>query len=359
MNSVQLSNALSHIDDELISESINLPDKVRLNIWQKTLAVAASIVIVLLGVCLTVSNIHNDPENIASTLSGKQYTSVDDIPVTKIGSNYLIGCNGSGPNHLFVVDGKFYFSIVTRWVGNDKTRQTAEYFTLFRYNPENGSCTAISDEVGYIHYSNGRFIYYRSDESVDARNLFSVPYYTNNALWNDEKQVDPHQAINMINSHYGSNAEKTNDGVKVTLNNNGTTYTIKPGLPAKSLYDVIGAAEEKLYLSVYTNDNQNSLYSIGLDGSNLSEIKTDDGTPVSGISAFIGDDGNVYAQNRGTTSTLIKIDPSSNKAILLAKVDGYVWDFVSNEEYAVCMVAGKSPAEPATLKTVKLSFSRN
>lgn len=354
MNAVQLSNALSYIDDELISESINTPKRVRLYIWQKALAVAASIVIVLFGVWLAVSSIHNAPKSITSTFIGKQYTSVNDIPVTKIGSNYLMGCNGSGPRCVFVVDGKFYFSIVTRWVGNDKTHQTVEYFTLFRYEPENGSCIAISDEVGYINFSNGRFIYYRSDESVDARNVFSVPYYTNNALWNDEKKIDSHQAVNLINSRNGCNAEKTDNSIKVTLSNNGKTYTIKPSLPAKSSFDVIGAVAEKLYLSVYTNDNQNALYSIGLDGSNLSEIKTDDGTPVSGICAFIGDDGNIYAQNRGGTSTLIEIDPSTNKAVLLAKVNSYVWNYVSNGKYAMCMVAGKSPAEPTTIKAVKL-----
>jgi hypothetical protein len=91
-----------------------------------------------------------------------------------------------------------------------------------------------------------------------------------------------------------------------------------------------------------------------LDGSNLSEIKTDDGTPVSGICAFIGDDGNIYAQNRGGTSTLIEIDPSTNKAVLLAKVNSYVWNYVSNGKYVMCMVAGKSPAEPTTIKAVKL-----
>ena len=84
---------------------------------------------------------------------------------SKIGSTY------GSVAEVFLIDDTFYFSKATRLVGDETAGKNIHYYTLFRYNIKDGSCTAVSDEVGYIHLVDNRFIYIRTNVPLRGSNM--------------------------------------------------------------------------------------------------------------------------------------------------------------------------------------------
>ncbi|MGE5396910.1 MAG: hypothetical protein ACM3MK_05160 [Chitinophagales bacterium] len=357
MKSEKLMEYIGQIENSIIAEAhttVIPPRKARFGITKRMSLIAASIALVLTLSFAIVYFLYPHTET-ETPLTGKTFASIDDIPITRIGINYQAGCNGHGPGEVFTTGGKFYFSMVTRWIGNDTTLETVNYYTLFRYDPESGSSTAISNEVGYIHLINGRFIYDRSGASLTAKNRWNYSYYSNNAEWNDEQKISAGDAKELLNSIKGTAAvEKIGNEIKVTMKDDDTEYMIKPdSLVIESRFNIIGVIDNKIFF--YGSEDQNALYSMELTSSKPSPIMLQN-EPVSGFGAFIGDDGMIYAHNkRDSASTLIKVDPVSNNVVAIAEVDARVWEYVVSGKYAVCNIAGHSPAEPSTIKALKLN----
>lgn len=248
----KLMDYIGQIDDNIIAEAetsnIRPRTKIKFVIPKRMSIIAACIALVFIFTFVAyLVYPHKGTEITETPLMGKTFSSISDIPVEKIGDNYLDGCNGNGPVEVFTTDGEFYFSMVTRWVGDDVKQETVNYYTLFRYEPKTGISIAVSDEVGYISMVDGRFIYDRSNEYLTRENRWKFPYYSNNAQWNDEQEIN--------------------------------------GDDAKTLLNCVKGVEQ--ILSKIMIDNQ----------------------PVSGTGAYIGDDGFIYTINQDTTTiTSVKLE---------------------------------------------------
>ncbi|MHB1485333.1 MAG: hypothetical protein ACYCYI_11810 [Saccharofermentanales bacterium] len=311
--------------------------------WRRAVSLAACLVL-LIGSLIAVPEIFRQINDFIRPYE-KTYASINDIPVTSNGINYVAGYNGGGPVSLMEVDGVFYFSYMTRWAGNETTRETVEYYTLFRYNKGDNSCTTISDEVGYIYFKNDRFIYTKTDKFLTDSNRWDVEYYTNNARWNNEVEISGGEARELLTAK---------------------TYNIKPDFSGimkdtpvtnAAIEEIAGTIDGKVYFTASFNTRPDKFgmefFCIGNDNTGLTLITSDLSTHEIGSGAFIGKDGFVYYHYRGDTSYIMKVDPKDNKAQIVATINAYVWNWVTDGKHFLCKVRGAQPYLPAELKFIK------
>ena len=296
---------------------------------------------------------------------GATYSSLETIPLERIGNNYLIGA---------VPGGDFYFSRVTRWVGDDDKHDTVLYKTVFRFNTTDQSCTAVTEEVTDISLVDNRFIYTRAEESLTAENRWEVPWHTNSLAWNDERKISGKEAKRLLNQEKRPTAvidgmERTyemdyvpEDGIHLRIEG-GDTRTLSlhdlPGImdkgdTAAGVSQIIGIAQDKLYFTVDYNtaggEYRHNLFIIGLDGQGLRMIKTPaDSTGSIGAGAYLDESGYLWFHYRGNTSFIMRLDTRNDQAETVARVEGYVWEFVKNDRYILCQVAGETAADPSGL----------
>ena len=304
---------------------------------------------------------------------GATYSSLEEIPVEKIGHNYLNGPS-DGVNALWEWENNLYFSFLTRWVGDEAKWDTIMYYTVFRVNAADLSYTAVTEEVSGIVLVDGRFIYTRAEESLTAENRWEVPWYTNSLAWNDERKISGKEAKRLLNQEKRSTAvidgmERTyemdyvpEDGIHLRIEG-GDTRTISlhdlPGIMDKGdtavgVSQIIGIAQDKLYFTVDYNtaggEYRHNLFIIGLDGQGLRMIKTPaDSTGSIGAGAYLDESGYLWFHYRGNTSFIMRLDTRNDQAETVARVEGYVWDFVKNDGYILCQVAGETAADPSGL----------
>ena len=305
---------------------------------------------------------------------GATYSSLETIPLERIGNNYLIGAVPGGPEELWVSGGDFYFSRVTRWVGDDDKHDTVLYKTVFRFNTTDQSCTAVTEEVTDISLVDNRFIYTRAEESLTAENRWEVPWHTNSLAWNDERKISGKEAKRLLNQEKRPTAvidgmERTyemdyvpEDGIHLRIEG-GDTRTLSlhdlPGImdkgdTAAGVSQIIGIAQDKLYFTVDYNtaggEYRHNLFVIGLDGKGLRMIKTPaDSTGSIGAGAYLDESGYLWFHYRGNTSFIMRLDTRNDQAETVARVEGYVWEFVKNDRYILCQVAGETAADPSGL----------
>lgn len=305
---------------------------------------------------------------------GATYSSLETIPLERIGNNYLIGAVPGGPEELWVSGGDFYFSRVTRWVGDDDKHDTVLYKTVFRFNTTDQSCTAVTEEVTDISLVDNRFIYTRAEESLTAENRWEVPWHTNSLAWNDERKISGKEAKRLLNQEKRPTAvidgmERTyemdyvpEDGIHLRIEG-GDTRTLSlhdlPGImdkgdTAAGVSQIIGIAQDKLYFTVDYNtaggEYRHNLFIIGLDGQGLRMIKTPaDSTGSIGAGAYLDESGYLWFHYRGNTSFIMRLDTRNDQAETVARVEGYVWEFVKNDRYILCQVAGETAADPSGL----------
>ena len=305
---------------------------------------------------------------------GATYSSLETIPLERIGNNYLIGAVPGGPEELWVSGGDFYFSRVTRWVGDDDKHDTVLYKTVFRFNTTDQSCTAVTEEVTDISLVDNRFIYTRAEESLTAENRWEVPWHTNSLAWNDERKISGKEAKRLLNQEKRPTAvidgmERTyemdyvpEDGIHLRIEG-GDTRTLSlhdlPGImdkgdTAAGVSQIIGIAQDKLYFTVDYNtaggEYRHNLFIIGLDGQGLRMIKTPaDSTGSIGAGAYLDESGYLWFHYRGNTSFIMRLDTRNDQAETVARVEGYVWEFVKNDGYILCQVAGETAADPSGL----------
>ncbi len=296
---------------------------------------------------------------------GATYSSLEEIPVEKIGHNYLNGPS-DGVNALWEWENNLYFSFLTRWVGDEAKWDTIMYYTVFRVNAADLSYTAVTEEVSGIVLVDGRFIYTRAEESLTAENRWEVPWYTNSLAWNDERKISGKEAKRLLNQEKRSTAvidgmERTyemdyvpEDGILLRIEG-GDTRTLSlhdlPGImdkgdTAAGVSQIIGIAQDKLYFTVDYNtaggEYRHNLFIIGLDGQGLRMIKTPaDSTGSIGAGAYLDESGYLWFHYRGNTSFIMRLDTRNDQAETVARVEGYVWEFVKNDGYILCQVAGK------------------
>ena len=305
---------------------------------------------------------------------GATYSSLETIPLERIGNNYLIGAVPGGPEELWVSGGDFYFSRVTRWVGDDDKHDTVLYKTVFRFNTTDQSCTAVTEEVTDISLVDNRFIYTRAEESLTAENRWEAPWHTNSLAWNDERKISGKEAKRLLNQEKRPTAvidgmERTyemdyvpEDGIHLRIEG-GDTRTLSlhdlPGImdkgdTAAGVSQIIGIAQDKLYFTVDYNtaggEYRHNLFIIGLDGQGLRMIKTPaDSTGSIGAGAYLDESGYLWFHYRGNTSFIMRLDTRNDQAETVARVEGYVWEFVKNDRYILCQVAGETAADPSGL----------
>ena len=297
---------------------------------------------------------------------GATYSSLEEIPVKKIGDDidYIYPPLG-GVVDLWESDGALYFSYATRLV-RDENNGLETYETMFRVNTTDQSCTAVTEEVTDISLADNRFIYTRAEESLTAENRWEVPWYTNSLAWNDERKISGKEAKRLLNQEKRPTAvidgmERTyemdyvpEDGIHLRIEG-GDTRTISlhdlPGIMDKGdtavgVSQIIGIAQDKLYFTVDYNtaggEYRHNLFIIGLDGQGLRMIKTPaDSTGSIGAGAYLDESGYLWFHYRGNTSFIMRLDTRNDQAETVARVEGYVWEFVKNDGYILCQVAGK------------------
>jgi len=284
------------------------------------------------------------------SLKGKDFASSAEIPYTQIGDYYGAGAFPGGVNQVFVLGEAFYISAMTRLMGYEETQQTEFYYTLFRYNLEDGSVTAISDELEFVNTEGNRFVY-----AYSAAPGQKNPDFSNNAQWNDEQPFERAKTEcwyiggeAWIDSEYGS-AE-----IRLTMKDGGKKYTIRPQIPevlSGTCYP-IGVLQKQLFLYGYIKDNASAVFAVNLESGAVTSFALE-GVPVSaGVEKTrLGADGFLYTSNG---SWLIRVNPADNTAKRLGVAPGHVWEYAVNGEYALCKVAAPTPHEPSKLVAVEM-----
>jgi len=297
----------------------------------------------------------------------KNYTSPKRIPTVKRGKDYTGGNIPDGVADIYAVDGKLLFTYVTRLEGDDATKTTRDFYTLFEYNTQNGGCKAVSPEVGYIMRAGDRFVYDKAGVGLGASNYWDVPYFTNNSAWTDEKQITGAEARKLISAP--GTAMIRGKAQPYTVQRNGTAITID--LPASGesgevlalaldvrgmfgkttvdglMIDIRGAAHEKLWLSVGTvaadGTVMKELYAVSIAGGAPRPIRYGDKPiwvdPMSDIQ-----DGVIYGYSvlEGKSRALVRVDTATEKAQLLATVREAVWHCVATDDYVLYEVPKKA-----------------
>ena len=375
MKPIDLALAIGDIDDGLVEQAISAGPRIRLRAWRRG-AIAACLVLALCaGILLPLLLRSSEPavsDPVSPPLTHTVYADVADIPVKRIGSVYGSGSPG-GPVELFALDGKLYFSFSTRMEGNDKTQTTVLSYTLFQYQPADGSCIAVSDEVGYIFQVGGQFLYDRSHAYLTADNRWTVPYYLNDVSWRQERKISGEQAKRLMDkqaftavidgvSVAYTTAVQDNTAILITVEGRGT-YEVTPRISSvvsdaqsPAINRIIGIADKALY---FTADYQlgdlvrTDLFRVGLDGKGLKMVS--DGRSGNGVGADtrIGEDGCVYYHYAGSVSTFYRYDPLTGACEQIASADAYVWQWITDGTVILALTAGNTPADPSGLLAVR------
>lgn len=321
---------------------------------------------------------------------GTTYPSLETIPLERIGNNYLNGAVPGGPEELWVSGGDFYFSRVTRWVGDDDKHDTVLYKTVFRFNTTDQSCTAVTEEVTDISLVDNRFIYTRAEESLTAENRWEVPWYTNSLAWNDERQISGKDAKRLLNQEKRPTAvidgmERTYEtdfiaegSIRIRIEGGGTRTISLHDVPSFlnrgvscvwGLGSVVGIAQDKLYFFVnytlsvgeeyahtgYVPLDREQLFVIGLDGKGLRMIAPAESAGSIGAGAYLDESGYLWFHCQGEASSIMRLDTRNDQVETVARVEGYVWEFVKNDGYILCQVAGETAADPSSLVLLAIS----
>lgn len=310
---------------------------------------------------------------------GATYSSLETIPLERIGNNYLIGAVPGGPEELWVSGGNFYFSRVTRWVGDDDKHDTVLYQTVFRFNTTDQSCTAVTEEVTDISLVDNRFVYTRAEESLTAENRWEVSWYTNSLAWNDERKISGKEAQRLLNQKKRPTAvidgmERTyetdfiaDSSIRIQIEGGETLIILLQNLSGflnKGVTDVgvehiIGIAQNKLYFFVHYIDAdkvyRRNLFVVGLDGQGLRMITPADSAGSIGAGAYLDESGYLWFRCQGDASSIMRLDTRNDQAETVARVEGYVWEFVKNDRYILCQVAGETAADPSSLVLLAIS----
>jgi len=283
------------------------------------------------------------------SLKGKTFASSQDAPFIQSGDSPVFDAFG-GVNGMFVLEGTFYVSISTRIMAGGETQETEWYSTLFRYNLKGGSVTAISDELADVTAEGNRFVY-----AYSAAPGQKNPELSNNAQWNDERPFEQAKSPfgdaageAWIDSEYGS-AE-----ISLTMKDSGKQHTLRPKIPEASSGDLyaIGVLQNQLYLSAYTDSNENALFAVDLESGSVTPIALEGATDSAGVRrASIGADGFLYT---GSGKWLVRVNPADNTVKRLAAAPGKVLEFASNGKYALCMVKSPHLFMPAELVAVRV-----
>ena len=310
---------------------------------------------------------------------GATYSSLETIPLERIGNNYLIGAVPGGPEELWVSGGNFYFSRVTRWVGDDDKHDTVLYQTVFRFNTTDQSCTAVTEEVTDISLVDNRFVYTRAEESLTAENRWEVSWYTNSLAWNDERKISGKEAQRLLNQKKRPTAvidgmERTyetdfiaDSSIRIQIEGGETLIILLQNLSGflnKGVTDVgvehiIGIAQNKLYFFVHYIDAdkvyRRNLFVVGLDGQGLRMITPADSAGSIGAGAYLDESGYLWFRCQGDASSIMRLDTRNDQVETVARVEGYVWEFVKNDRYILCQVAGETAADPSSLVLLAIS----
>ena len=310
---------------------------------------------------------------------GATYSSLETIPLERIGNNYLIGAVPGGPEELWVSGGNFYFSRVTRWVGDDDKHDTVLYQTVFRFNTTDQSCTAVTEEVTDISLVDNRFVYTRAEESLTAENRWEVSWYTNSLAWNDERKISGKEAQRLLNQKKRPTAvidgmERTyetdfiaDSSIRIQIEGGETLIILLQNLSGflnKGVTDVgvehiIGIAQNKLYFFVHYIDAdkvyRRNLFVVGLDGQVLLMINPADSAFSIGAGAYLDESGYLWFRCQGDASSIMRLDTRNDQVETVARVEGYVWEFVKNDRYILCQVAGETAADPSSLVLLAIS----
>ena len=305
----------------------------------------------------------------------KEYSSPKRIPTVEKGKDYTEGGIPDGVAEIFSMDGKLLFTFVTRWQGNEETRSTQDFYTLFEYIPASGRCRAVSPEVGYIMRIGDRFLYDKQGVDLNADNFWDVPYFTNNSGWTDEQQITGAEARALISAPktalikgkvqpYG--LQRSGTSIALTLpasEGEVLALTLDPrGISGSKeadglIIDIRGAANEKLWLSVGFVPEEGKfikeLYSLPIAGGAPTPVRHNGNAiwvdPFGGL-----EDGVIYGYSilPDKSRQLLRVDTATGNVQLLVTVKDATWHCVANDEYVLYEVPKKDGKE--TLECVKI-----
>ena len=309
--------------------------------------------------------------------AGPQYSVPLDIPVETRGEDYSNRGIPEGVAQIFAVDGRLLFSYATRWEGDEQTRKTVDYYTMFEYHPDTGGCTAVSDEVGYITRIGDRFLYDKSGVVPGDADFWAVPYYLNTAAWNNEIEITGAQARQligaprtaMINGRVQAyTTAYTGGAITVTLPETGEVFAVTldtknafgvKGVLSGLMVDIRGVANGRVYLSASCVPEEGvylrELLCANLDGSGLTPLRYD-GNPIWADPYGSMDDGCIYGVlPAGKGTSLLRVDTLTNEVKALATVKESVWHFVATDDYALYEIPSRDMNQANTLGCVKIA----
>jgi len=287
----------------------------------------------------------------------KNYSSPKRIPTVKRGKDYEDADIPDGVSEIFSLDGKLLFTFVTRLEGDDKTKTTRDFYTLFEYNPQSGGCRAVSPEVGYITRVGDRFLYDKVGVRLGTEGFWDVPYFTNNSSWTDEKEITGEEAQKLLaapatalikGKEQPYAVQHTGTAVTVELPESGETLALT--LDVKSiagsagadtlLIDIRGVAHEMLWLNISRPAKDGGfvkeLYYVPLDGGAPKPVRHG-GEPILADPLSNLRDGAIYGYSLlpNGNRVLLRVDTATRKAQPLATVSQSVWHCVANAGYVL------------------------
>ncbi|MDR2752714.1 MAG: hypothetical protein LBB50_00195 [Oscillospiraceae bacterium] len=302
--------------------------------------------------------------------TGKHYDSPNKIPIKSKGKDYSGNTIPKGVAEIYAMDGRLLFTHVTRWASDKKTQKTVDFYTLYEYNPQDGTCAALSEEVGYITTAGGRFLYDKTGVPIGTKGFWDVPYFTNNGSWSNEKEITGAQAAQLLaaprqavihGKRQPYTTQRNGSNIIVTLPETGEALPVI--LDPKKIFgsnapegfnvDVRGVANENLYISFSCTPKKDmyikELISIPLNGGAMTPVRYGNYPvwidPVSEI-----ENGFLYGISVTPEGTvLLKIDSAANQAIALATVNKAVWHFVATDAYVLYEIPAEKPGAPISI----------
>lgn len=317
------------------------------------------------------------PEHTGGASDDKIYSSPKKIETIMEGEDYTGGDIPDGVAEIFSVDGKLLFTYVTRCVGNAETKTTSDYYTLFEYNTGNGSCKAVSPEVGYIMRVGDRFLYDKSGVPVGSANYWDVPYYTNNSSWTDEQQITGAEAVKLISApktalikgkQQAYAIQRSGLTLTVTLPESGEVLTCtmdpKDVFGTKTLdgfmVDIRGISNETIYLSISfvpeSGGYVKELCALPLGGGKLVAIRYGDASVwVDPLCEIQNDVLYGYTIHSNKSRSLLRIDTTSGAVQLLTKTNDHVFHCVANGTHVLYEIPKSNGESNLECKAIEVS----